>query len=180
MAGGEVTATALLSKPKPSKLVRVKKRKQKTPRQIWERKLDDITREIVLARDSHCVLVGNHSEVLQCGHLISRVKRSVRWDLFNCNAQCSGCNQRHEWYPERYTLWFVSRVGAENYARLCAEAERANKLTTEELERLHMELLKIRQYQKDCEQQGAAWCPRFSQSDVLDGTWRAAAEAEKG
>ena len=29
---------------------------------------------------------------MQCGHYVSRVKLSLRWDEMNCNTQCYACN----------------------------------------------------------------------------------------
>lgn len=76
---------------------------------------DDLVREIIALRDFYCITcsVTTKDITLQVGHLISRGVHSVRWDLKNCNGQCPGCNQKHEYYPEYYFAAFVKKYGAE-------------------------------------------------------------------
>ncbi len=125
--------------PKPTKAEKPKRRKKKTARQQLERQLDAIVREIVLKRDGRCVVCGKVTN-LQCGHLITRTKRSVRWDLKNCNVQCAGCNFYHEHNPHPYTNWFINRYGLEEYQRLFAKSEAIGKYTIDELETMLFEL----------------------------------------
>jgi hypothetical protein len=77
----------------------------------WIRTRDDYT----------CVLCGSKIRP-QCGHLVKRGKNYVRFDEFNCNCQCANCNQYHNYYPERYTIWFIERYGFAKYKELVNEA----------------------------------------------------------
>ena len=126
-------------KPKPTKQAKAKKRKKKTPRQMLERQLDAVVREIVLKRDGRCVVCGKTTN-LQCGHLITRTKRGVRWDLKNCNVQCAGCNFCHEHNPHPYTHWFIQRYGLPEYENLFARSEAIGKFTLDELETMLIDL----------------------------------------
>jgi len=90
--------------------------------------LDKETSRIVRKRDGACVLC-HKRESLQCGHLITRSKYSVRWDLGNCFCQCSGCNLRHEHQPEHFTNWFIQKFGADAYSDLVARSNKIHKWT---------------------------------------------------
>lgn len=131
--------TSFISKPKPVK--------QKSQRKRLIKRLDDLTREIVLVRDQRCVTCGK-IENLQCGHLITRAKYGVRWDLKNCNVQCQGCNFRHEYNPEIYTRWFLNKYGLEEYQSLCQRSENG-KYSIDDLEEILFQLTEV---QKDLEE----------------------------
>lgn len=177
---------AVRPKLKPVRVHR-KRVKQVSERKRWERRLDDIVREIVKERDGFCVIrvskevfsddgemliPASHTDVMQCGHLITRAKKSVRWDLVNCSVQCSSCNIKHEFYPEIYTSWFLDRFGQDEYKRLCRDADSVNKLTIAELETLHFELTEIRKLQQLKAERGEPFSPRYSQKDILNGDWK--------
>ena len=162
---------AMLPKPKPVRIIKAKKRKKATSRTLLERRLDSLVREIVLDRDGLCVCPApkkGHGNALQCGHLISRAKKKVKWDLFNCNVQCNSCNFIHEHHPHFYTQWFLREFGAEQYERVCKDSEEIGKGSTDELETLLSELTSIRRRQLD----DLAWRPYFTQKQIQDGTWR--------
>ena len=126
---------AFISKPKPIKV-------KKTDRKKLIKRLDSIVREIVLLRDGRCVICGKLDN-LQCGHLITRGKHSVRWDLKNCHVQCSGCNLKHEFYPEIYTQWFLNKYGLVEYEALCRRSE-GSKYSISQLEDIEFELTELR------------------------------------
>jgi hypothetical protein len=158
-------------KPKPTKVIRTKKRKKKSNRQLLEKQADILIREIVLKRDQFCVCPppkNGHGNVRTPGHLISRTRQSLRWSLINTHEQCNSCNFLHEHKPERYTAWFVREYGVEAYQDLVKEAENVGKLSIEELETLCKELTAIRTRQeldKDFK-------PRYTQAQILSGSWR--------
>lgn len=155
----------MVAKPKPPK------RKRRTSRQIIEKNLDIIVREIVLARDPACVCPSpekGHSNIEQCGHLFTRSKKSLRWDLYNTNKQCSSCNLLHEFNPHRYVVWFINRFGLCKYLELGRESEKPCLLKTYELEELFEQLKVVREKQK----QESEWLPYFSQAEILSGAWR--------
>jgi hypothetical protein len=83
--------------------------------------LDNIVSLIVRKRDKRCVTCGS-TERLQNGHLITRSKFKIRWNLINCNCQCASCNYTHEFNPHIYTSWFISRYGLETYRQLIRES----------------------------------------------------------
>jgi hypothetical protein len=154
------------SKPKPTKQAKAKKRKKKTERQLAEIRLDALVKEIVLLRDDGCVCpppVKGHTQQRTPGHLISRGKESVKWDLYNVHEQCSGCNARHEHYPEIFTAWFVREFGEQAYIDLEARSYKIAKLTIDDLETLEFELTEIL---KQCQK------PYFTQKEILSGEWR--------
>lgn len=76
------------------------------------KKLDDITRKIVIARDKRCVLCGSVYR-LECAHFIKRRFFGVRWDLRNCNCLCNLCNGRDDVEPWHYREFMQSIHGQE-------------------------------------------------------------------
>lgn len=131
-------------KPKPEKrkkkTVSFKKRKPKTDRQKLEIEADRIIRAIVLLRDDNMCCCPEprkgHSAVMQAGHLITRTCKSVRWDLWNVNVQCSSCNMIHEHKPERYTKWFIRTLGATHYMNLVERSTVVRKIPDIEMRQL--------------------------------------------
>lgn len=158
--------------PKPIRTMRAGKPKKKpTPRSLLEKRADTLVREIVLDRDGYCVCPApekGHSDTMQCGHLLTRGKESVKWDLWNCNVQCSSCNERHKHYWDYYENWFLREFGLEQKLRLTQDSEKIRKLTLDELETLISELTSIHRRQID----NPKWKPRFTQKEILSGEWR--------
>lgn len=162
---------APLSKPKPVKVLRRKTRKKKTNRQLLERQADVLVRDIVLKRDQFCVCPppkNGHGNIRTPGHLISRTRQSLRWSLINTNEQCQSCNFLHEHKPEIYTSWFIREFGSETYQQLVKDAEDVGKLSVEQLQILCNELTEIKARQ-DIDKD---FRPRYSQAEILNGTWR--------
>ena len=163
-------------KPKPAPRVKGKRRKKKTPRQLIIRDLDNLVREIVFDRDLQSVplvyqikddiLSVKHRGIDQPGHLISRAKIAVRWDLFNVHKQDANDNQLHEYYPEVYTQWFIGQFGSDEYQRLVNDSRVITKYSMDDLETLFMELVEIKKWQ---ETGGRAY---FSQRQIISGAWR--------
>jgi hypothetical protein len=145
--------------------------KVKNLRKALERLCDLIVREIVIKRDGFCVCPApkdGHSGPLQCGHLMTRSKESVKWDLWNCNVQCAACNGRHENFWFYYDNWFKRTFGQEQRDRLGIDAEKSWKLTIEELENLCSELTAIKARQEI----DKTFKPRYTQEQILLGVWR--------
>lgn len=97
--------------------------------------LDKIVSLIVRARDKKCVVCGSTNQ-LQCSHLIKRGRLSTRFDLDNCNANCNGCNLRHNNYPEFYTEWWLNKHSQEAYNKLIIKSQQLWKPTISELSEL--------------------------------------------
>jgi hypothetical protein len=165
-------------KPKPIKVLRTKKRKKKTNRQLLEKQADTLVREIVLKRDGFCVCPSpknGHGNVRTPGHLISRTRQSLRWSLLNTNEQCQSCNFLHEHKPEIYTAWFIRQFGSETYQKLVNDAEDVGKLSVEQLQTLCGELIAI----KSCQEIDKTFKPRYTQEEILSGDWRKENEMSK-
>ena len=116
----------------------------KSTRKKLIQKLDTIVSLIVRARDERCVTPTDKcTKVLQCSHLIKRGKLPTRFDLANCNCQCSYHNYLHNNYPEIYTEWWLNRYGQEAYNSLIKTSQQLWKPSIAELESLLEHLNKI-------------------------------------
>lgn len=108
-------------------------------RKKLEKQLDNIFSLYIRERDNHtCIVcrVTNKTHVIQCGHLFSRVSRSARWDEKNANAQCSGCNLRHEHDFEPYRRIWVEKYGQDEYNILYAKWSKSTKFSIGDLKYL--------------------------------------------
>ena len=129
-------------KPKPAKKEKPKKKRsvRKRPIIMLQEQADRLVRRIVLIRDDElCVCPEpkhGHSQNMQAGHLVTRAKKSVRWDLWNVSVQCSGCNMLHEYQPERYTRWFIEKFGSKTWLDLIERSSHIQKYSTEYMEDL--------------------------------------------
>lgn len=169
--------------PKVKKPIKAsgKKRKKKTPRQIITRDLDNLVREIVFYRDPQSAplsyalhTVGDayeyaikHSGVDQPGHIISRAKIAVRWDLFNVHKQDANDNLLHEYYPEVYITWFIKKHGLDQWKRMEQDSRVITKYSMDDLETLYVELVEVQKWQ---EQTGKK--AYFTQRQILSGEWK--------
>ncbi len=164
--------------PKPAKKAKGKPRKKKTPRQIIVRDLDTLVREIVFYRDPVSVPLSyqitdayeyavKHSGVDQPGHIISRAKVAVRWDLYNVHKQDANDNLLHEYYPEVYTQWFIGQFGVKRYEEMVNDSRIITKYSMDDLETLYVELVEIQKWQ---EQTGKK--AYFTQRQIISGEWR--------
>ena len=102
---------------------------------------DDLVSLIVRKRDRYCVTCGT-KERLTCSHLIKRGRAATRFNLINCNCQCSSCNFRHNSYPEYYTNWFLIRYNTEEFRVLVKQASEPKKWSLLELRELKENLQK--------------------------------------
>jgi hypothetical protein len=175
------------AKPKPTPKAKSKKRKKKTPRQLIIIDLDNIIREIVFMRDENSAPLVykeaidaqgaveyaiNHRGVPQPGHVISRGKMSVRWDLWNVHKQDASDNLLHEFYPEVYNQWVITKFGLNVWNRLVDESRRVWIYSMDDLETLYIELVEIKKKQED----NPSWKPYFSQKEIVTGEWRTISE----
>ncbi len=172
------------AKPKPTKADRPKKRKKKTPRQLIIKDLDTIVREIVFARDAQSVpliykaaldtqgayeYTVNHSGTPQPGHVISRAKMGVRWDLRNVHKQDASDNLLHEFYPEVYNQWYIKTFGLDSWDELVNDSRPISKYSMDDLETLYFELTEIQKLQAS----HSDWKPYFTQKQIMTGEWSA-------
>lgn len=103
------------------------------------RRCDQAARLYVKSVEHRCIVCGS-TKNLQCGHLFTRSKFSVRWDTDNIHAQCAGCNLRHEYDPHPYTMKFINLYGLERYQALYERAEKPRKFSLDDLELIAMRL----------------------------------------
>lgn len=160
----------VISKPKPVRVLRTKKRKTKNERQLLEIQLDVLVKTIVLERDNGCVCPppkNGHSNVRQPGHLLSRRNKTVKWDLRNVHEQCSSCNFLHTIKPEMYTIWVLNKLGVDQYISLAKDGQEVRKYQTYELLELLEQLRKIREKQIADKE----FRPYYTQAEILSGAW---------
>jgi hypothetical protein len=111
---------------------------RKTTRKSVVKRLDAVFSKYIRARDKKCVTCGAR-EQLQCGHLLSRVAYSTRWDEENCACQCAGCNIKHENNPAVFVMWYIKKFSQESLEKLVQKYKTVRKYPTHELE----EMIKI-------------------------------------
>jgi hypothetical protein len=76
-----------------------------------EKELWDLTAQYVKARDKKCVTCGTDQK-LTLSHWQKCGKQRIRYDLRNCNCQCSSCNNRHNYYTAYYDNYVLRHYGA--------------------------------------------------------------------
>jgi hypothetical protein len=92
------------SKPKP------KKSKQGERRKL-EKKLWSVMSLYVRKRDGVCVTCGCE-EGLTMSHYINARCQILRYNEYNCNAQCKTCNFTHNYWPHVYEGFMRRKYGA--------------------------------------------------------------------
>lgn len=117
------------------------KRRKKTPRKKLEVALDKIF-SLIIRQRGHCQKCGKaEDDKLQCSHIHSRSKLSVRWDLNNAFCLCSGC---HIFWWHKHPIEaaeFTKKVlGEYEYAQLNVRAQMVKKWTPDEMEQ-HLTVL---------------------------------------
>lgn len=107
--------------PKPKK----GKSTRKPLRKELEKKLWKLTADYVKLRDGCCVTCGA-TEGLTISHWIKAGKQIVRYDLENCNCQCSACNNAHNYYTYHYDNYMLRHYGEAVLLKL-TELAKVNK-----------------------------------------------------
>ncbi len=110
-------------------------RRRSTPIKKLEDQCDRLFRQYILLRDHNLCYCGKPADdrPMQCGHLITRAAKSVRWLPLNAHACHAGCNYLHEFRPEIYTSWFLQTHGKDTYDMLVQMSHRPVKNTVETL-----------------------------------------------
>lgn len=119
------------------------------------KQLDTIFSQYIRERDHYkCIVCGvdNRTHIIQLGHLFSRVSLSTRWDEQNGNAQCAGCNYRHEFDFEPYRRAWIQKYSEKNYDMLYVKFSKSTKFSIGELKFL------INYYKDKFEQIKASKC----------------------
>jgi len=112
-------------------------------RPLLVKKLDEVTSKIIRLRyQDKCVICGssenNHPINFPTnGHLITRVKYIIRWDIRedgNCHCQCKNCNGLHETEPHHFTNWYIKTFGMKSYDELIEESKQETHYKDYDLE----------------------------------------------
>lgn len=115
-----------------------------TERQKITKKLDQLLHEIVVLLYPACVTCGSRDNPTT-GHLISRGKKSVMYELTNIARQCSNCNSIHETNKKPFQDWFIKTYGGGAYVDLVIHADQdVRSIKTWQLQETYDQLLTIK------------------------------------
>lgn len=147
----------MIGYPKPEKK---KKRKSKSAseRSKLIKECDRLVTDILFTTRPHeCVTCHirqerfhpiNNSYGLQCGHYITRTVFPLRWNLKNCNLQCSRCNFNHENNILPYTIYMVKTYGEDTlqeFDLLVREyKQKAKTMPTTEIREIYQQLTSLK------------------------------------
>ena len=130
----------------------MKRRKKKSARQQWDKKLLALWRDVVANRAKHrCEKCGRTSGKLDAHHIFSRRFYWTRWDPANGVYLCVHCHKfghgsAHE-DPESFRSWLCGHIGKDEYMKLYFKSHQPpRRLATidYEAEKLSLELEKAR------------------------------------
>lgn len=104
------------------------KRKGKTPKdRAWDA-FSLYIRERDAWRCCTCGAVNYRNKsggpIMQAGHLITRQRAATLYDEENVFCQCAPCNNRHRFFPEIMTGWYLTAYGKPKYDDLCRKARK--------------------------------------------------------
>lgn len=126
---------------KTAKKPSLTKAKKRNPIKTIKNKLDVIFSKVVRKR-GYCERCGQTEySKLQCSHIHSREKFSVRWDLKNAFCFCAGCHM-FWWHkhPIMAAEFAKEKLGEYEYTSLLHRANTIKKWTQEELLELNLTL----------------------------------------
>jgi hypothetical protein len=121
------------------------KPKKRNPIKTLENKCDKIF-SLVVRKRGYCQWPGCHKlEGLQCSHIHSRTKMSVRWDLNNALCLCCGCH-KYRWHLHPIDAAEVAKnyLGEYEYNALNIRARQLKcDYTVEDLKAIYEHLEKL-------------------------------------
>ena len=105
-----------------------------------KKSLDILWSELVKRRDKQCIRCSK-VERLNAAHIFSRSQKSVRWDLANGIALCSGCHifWAHK-NPVEFSEFVKKHLGVQKYEELRLKAKTLVKVDRAFLEKTMSEL----------------------------------------
>ena len=120
----------MAAKPKP-------KKSKKGERRKLENKLWKTMSLYIRARDGKCVTCQT-PDGLTMSHYINARRQIVRYNEYNCNAQCSTCNNMHNHWPYVYEGFMRREYGDVVLDELekLAEQNKGHKWTFPELQEM--------------------------------------------
>jgi hypothetical protein len=74
---------------------------------------------------------------IDCGHYISRMYKTVRWDEQNTEPQCPSCNRFHEGKKDVFALKLQEKYGRDILEELNRRKNKVHKFTIPELNELY-------------------------------------------
>jgi len=92
----------------------MKTKRGKTHKQLVKEELDKVFSIYIRLRDNRvCITCGKQFEMMyaQAGHFVSRKYNSLRWDEYNVNCQCRGCNVMQSGRLDEYAFKLRSKYG---------------------------------------------------------------------
>ena len=108
------------------------------------KKLDRVFSEYIRLRDSQpfgyrafrCISCGQVKpfDQMDCGHFISRVNMSTRFDEDNCHGECRACNRFSADHIIYYQANLVKKIGKDRVDLLIAKGHGTHKYSPFELE----------------------------------------------
>jgi hypothetical protein len=119
-SAGRIGKWKMIPKPKPTKQPKGKKKRPPSERKILVKQLDDLVSLIVRKRDGQCVTPGNCYGFLTCSHYYKRENWGLRWNLENCNCQCSAHNRAHNYHEYAYSEYMCKHYGRDVFSELLA------------------------------------------------------------
>jgi hypothetical protein len=136
-----MTTKKWISKPKPL-------RNGEETRKDLVKELTKLTSKIVILRDGDCVTPGGCSGFMTNSHFFPTANLGTKFNLVNCNAQCSGHNYRHYNHnnsnPAPYTEYMVRTYSREQLLEISRLAKiQGYKYTIADLIKLRDEYQKI-------------------------------------
>lgn len=101
-----------------NKRIKMKSTKQK-PLSKLKKELDSIFSKYIRVRNAdksgsvRCYTCGKraHWKEMHCGHYISRVHSSTRWNEINCQVQCPGCNLFKQGAADEFAIKLIKDYG---------------------------------------------------------------------
>lgn len=118
--------------------------KKRNPFKTWENKLDAIFSKVIRKRGYCERCKKDDYNKLQCSHIHTRTKMSVRWDQENALCLCSGC---HAYWWHKHPIdaaEFAKRyLGEEKYSLLLHRSNCLKKWNIPDMEELYIILCKI-------------------------------------
>lgn len=111
-----------------------KKKKPANERKKLIAKLDDLVRQVIRLRDTHCSCCKKKlGEDIQVSHFVTRRIHAVRWNLKNVSGSCPGCNLRHNFNPVPYARYMIDTYGKEVLDELFVTKNTVKKLSMSDL-----------------------------------------------
>jgi len=89
-----------------------------TPDNKLLKEADAVFSRWIRTRDGWTCIVCGATEKIQNGHLFRRHIKALRFNVINCNAQCSSCNFHHNHDDFPYFAKAIQKWGAEAIGKL--------------------------------------------------------------